>query len=208
MKAVRGIGASSWLLMIVFGFVLALTLIPPIPIAIGIEEDDGYVYPDDATEEEKKEIDEQEREAWEDAGRPGEIKDNGDDDNDDNDNRNGDNNNDDNTLNTSPPNNSDIVGTVQNISQPVNILSHTAQENRGYLHVVGEVKNGLSRSIDFVQVTGTFYDAGNSVIGTDFTFTDPNTLEAGETAPFDLTLYTDAVNPSDVANYKLRVSWQ
>jgi hypothetical protein len=101
-----------------------------------------------------------------------------------------------------------VTGTVQSISEPVNILSHSAHEDGGYLHVVGEVKNGLSRSIDFVKVTGTFYDAGNSVIGTDFTFTDPSTLEAGETAPFDLSLYTDAVNPGDVADYKLRVSWQ
>jgi hypothetical protein len=101
-----------------------------------------------------------------------------------------------------------VTGTVQSISEPVNILSHNAREDGGYLHVVGEVRNGLSRSIDFVKVTGTFYDAGNSVIGTGFTFTDPSTLKAGETAPFDLTLYTDAINPSDVANYKLRVSWQ
>jgi hypothetical protein len=88
------------------------------------------------------------------------------------------------------------------------VLSHNAREDGGYLHIVGEVENGLSRSIDFVKVTGTFYDASNKVIGTDFTFTDPDTLEAGETAPFDLTLYTDAVDPSEVTTYKLRVSWR
>ena len=201
MKAVRGIGASSGLLMIVFGFVLALTLILPIPIAIGIEEDDGYVYPDDATEEEKKEIDEQEREAWEDAGRPGEIKDNSDDDNDDESSNEGD-------MNEVSSNSGDIVGIVQNISEPVNILSHNAREDGGYLHVVGEVENGLGRAIDFAKVTGTFYDANNLVIGTDFVFTDPSSLEAGETAPFDLTLFTDAVDPSQVASYKIRISWQ
>jgi hypothetical protein len=38
-------------------------------------EDDGYTYPDDATEEEKEEIDEREQEAWEDAGRPGDNDD-------------------------------------------------------------------------------------------------------------------------------------
>ena len=102
----------------------------------------------------------------------------------------------------------DIVGTVQNISQPVNILSHNAREDGGYLHVVGEVENGLGRPIDFVQVTGTFYDANKQVIGTDFVFTDPNSLEAGETAPFDLTFFTEAVDPNEVASYKLRVSWQ
>ena len=38
-------------------------------------EDDGYTYPDDASDEEKEEIDEQEQEAWEDAGRPGDSND-------------------------------------------------------------------------------------------------------------------------------------
>jgi hypothetical protein len=42
-------------------------------------EDDGYTYPDDASDEEKEEIDEKEQEAWEDAGRPGEDDDNDDD---------------------------------------------------------------------------------------------------------------------------------
>ncbi|MFZ1875449.1 MAG: FxLYD domain-containing protein [Nitrososphaeraceae archaeon] len=74
--------------------------------------------------------------------------------------------------------------------------------------MVGEVENGLSRSIDFVKVTGTFYDVNNNVIGTDFTFTDPDTLEVGETAPFDLTFYTEAIDPSEVATYKIRVSWR
>jgi len=130
-------------------------------------------------------------------------------DNEDNNNGNGDNNDNDNgNGNNNIDDNSDIIGTVQNISQPVNILSHRAQEDRGYLHVVGEVENGLSRSIDFLKVTGTFYDASNKVIGTDFTYTDPNSLEAGETAPFDMTFYTDAVDPSDIASYKIRVSWQ
>jgi hypothetical protein len=105
-------------------------------------------------------------------------------------------------------NGGNIVGTVQNISQLVNILSHNAREDGGYLHVVGEVENGLGRPIDFVQVTGTFYDANKQVIGTDLVFTDPNSLEAGETAPFDLTFFTDAVDSSEVASYKLRVSLQ
>ena len=38
-------------------------------------EDDGYTYPDDSSDEEKEEIDEQEQEAWEDAGRPGDRND-------------------------------------------------------------------------------------------------------------------------------------
>ncbi|MGH9953676.1 MAG: hypothetical protein ACRD5J_18830 [Nitrososphaeraceae archaeon] len=52
--------------------------------ALASTEDDGYVYPEDASEEEKEEIDKEEQKQWEDAGRPGEY----DDDNDDNENDN------------------------------------------------------------------------------------------------------------------------
>ena len=38
-------------------------------------EDDDYTYSDDSSEEEKEQVDEQEQEAWEDAGRPGEEND-------------------------------------------------------------------------------------------------------------------------------------
>ena len=46
-------------------------------------EDDGEFIPDDATEEEKEDIEDEGQQAWEDAGRPGDTND--DDDNDDDD---------------------------------------------------------------------------------------------------------------------------
>jgi hypothetical protein len=71
---------------------LAVTIITmiasnqPLVYASSTTEDDGYTYPDDASEEEKEGTDEREQEAWEDAGRPGERDDDNrdDDDNDDN----------------------------------------------------------------------------------------------------------------------------
>lgn len=48
-----------------------LTMVTPNQFSIFASpttEDDGYTYPDDATEDEKEEIDEREQEAWEDAG--------------------------------------------------------------------------------------------------------------------------------------------
>lgn len=67
--------------------VMAITMITSNQLSIyasPITEDDGYTYPDDASEEEKEEIDEREQEAWEDAGRPGEIDDDDNSDNGDN----------------------------------------------------------------------------------------------------------------------------
>ena len=51
-------------------FALLLSFSAPLSV-YATSQDDGYVYPDDATEEEKEEIDEREQEAWENAGRPG-----------------------------------------------------------------------------------------------------------------------------------------
>lgn len=61
-------------------FVVLSIMAPSQLFGSPITEDDGYTYPDDATEEEKEEIDEQEQEAWEDAGRPGEMDDSDNDD--------------------------------------------------------------------------------------------------------------------------------
>lgn len=64
-----------------------LTMVTPNQFSIFASpttEDDGYTYPDDATEDEKEEIVEREQEAWEDAGRPGD-NDNNDENDDDND---------------------------------------------------------------------------------------------------------------------------
>ena len=66
-------------------------------------------------------------------------------------------------------NGGDIFGTVQNISQPVNILSHNAREDGGYLHVVGEVENGLGRPTQ--NISGVV--AGNWV------FLKPGALQSG-----------------------------
>jgi hypothetical protein len=71
---------------LIVALITMVTSNQPSIYASAVTEDDGYVYPDDASEEEKDEIDEQEQEAWEDAGRPGDDDDNDDDDNDDDDN--------------------------------------------------------------------------------------------------------------------------
>jgi hypothetical protein len=70
---------------------------------------------------------------------------------------------------------------------PTRILSSTGYtDSIGTEHIVGEVINQSPTTVQFVQVTVTFYDAYNQVIGTDFTFTHPDTLAPGQTAPFDI----------------------
>jgi hypothetical protein len=64
-------------LIVIIGFAIAIiTMITPNQLSIYASpttEDDGYTYPDDATEEEKREIDERELEMWQEAGHPGAL---------------------------------------------------------------------------------------------------------------------------------------
>ena len=65
------------------------------------------------------------------------------------------------------------------------ILSHSHYEDAGWLHVRGEVQNTGDTPAEFVKVVITLYDAAGNVIGTDFTYTDLDTVPAGGTSPFE-----------------------
>jgi hypothetical protein len=78
----------------------------------------------------------------------------------------------------------------------------------GYFHVVGEVENNTPSTAQFVQITGTFYDINNAVVGTQFTYTNPSDISSGATAPFDLILTSASVPASLIDHYKLVTSYQ
>lgn len=84
----------------------------------------------------------------------------------------------------------------------LNIKSHSASISREYYEIVGEVKNTSTMPAEFVKVVATFYNSIGSVIGTDFTYTDIDVVQAGGTAPFKLSSYPRKISP---ASYKLQV---
>jgi hypothetical protein len=43
-------------------------------------------------------------------------------------------------------------------------------------------------------VSGTFYNSSNSVVVADFTFTDPEDIEPGQTAPFQIIVNAPTAN--------------
>lgn len=89
------------------------------------------------------------------------------------------------------------------------ILSHNSfTDSAGILHVVGEVQNNTTTNAQFVQVTGTFYDSNNQVVGTQFTYTNPSDIAAGDKAPFDLTLLSASIPTSQIDHYNLQASTQ
>ena len=91
----------------------------------------------------------------------------------------------------------------------ITILSHNSfVDSVGYFHVVGEVENNTPSTAEFVQITGTFYDINNAVVGTQFTYTNPPDISSGETAPFEITLMSASVPTSLIDHYKLVASYQ
>ncbi|WAM22590.1 MAG: FxLYD domain-containing protein (plasmid) [Candidatus Methanoperedens sp.] len=87
---------------------------------------------------------------------------------------------------------------------PAILSNSNYTDTLGYYTVVGEVQNNLNSNIQFVKITAAFYDANNTVIGTDFTFTDINILKPNQKSPFELSTFPDKINPT---KYKLSLAY-
>jgi len=77
------------------------------------------------------------------------------------------------------------------VSKPIGlqILSNSSYiDSFGFMHVVGEIKNIGSIKTTYVKIIATFYDSSGKVVDCDFTFSDPNELDPGQVAPFDIML--------------------
>lgn len=110
-------------------------------------------------------------------------------------------------LNSSNLSNLSSSATQQ--SEPVKILSSNDYiDSIGYMHVVGEVENNTPANIQFVKVTGTFYDSNNQVVGTDFTYTNPTDIGPAQKAPFELIVSSASVPISQIDHYNLVGSYQ
>jgi len=58
----------------------------------------------------------------------------------------------------------------------------------GLYHVVGQVANTGNALSNFTEVAAAFYNSSGALIGVGYTSTNPESLPAGQTASFDLTL--------------------
>jgi hypothetical protein len=108
----------------------------------------------------------------------------------------------------------DIVTYTDNPpDDPVFITSYRVDKDSSLgndvLNIIGEIRNTDSVSADFVEIIATFYDATNSTLGSDFTFTDPSDLDPGQSAPFEMNAGIFKDLPVDDIRYvKFHVDWQ
>lgn len=73
----------------------------------------------------------------------------------------------------------------------------------GWYEIIGMVRNDTSTNYEYVQPVGTLYNGSGSVIGCDFTFTNLDVLNPGQSSAFEMTFY--GRDYSDVASYRLQV---
>lgn len=77
----------------------------------------------------------------------------------------------------------------------------------GDYHVKGEIKNLGEESLQYVRVTGHFYDSENQTVGvTSCCYTDPTDIEPGHTATFDSFAQKDEMS-GDPKNFRLSYDW-
>ncbi len=97
-----------------------------------------------------------------------------------------------------------VVAKVEAVAE-VTIGSNTGYiDSLGYYNVVGEVQNVGDQAARFVEISATFYDSGDVVVGTSFTFSSVDVLLVGKRSPFKI-IFMDTSQSSKVDHYSLNV---
>jgi hypothetical protein len=88
------------------------------------------------------------------------------------------------------------------------LVSQELEEGNNSTSIVGEITNNGTEPAESVQLTVSFYDSVGGIIETDFAYVEPNRIEAGATAPFNVTLALDKVAAKEVIAYSIQAAWR
>ncbi|GAB4444428.1 MAG: hypothetical protein Kow0031_26880 [Anaerolineae bacterium] len=85
------------------------------------------------------------------------------------------------------------------------VVSHQSYvDSLGWYHIVGEVQNNAGTPMEYVEVIAKLYNAEKEVIGTKLTFTAPDVIAPGASAPFDIIALRQA-QWEQIESYSLQV---
>ena len=73
--------------------------------------------------------------------------------------------------------------------------------------IVGEVLNNGIRTAQFVKITASFYGINGTLLGSHMAYSDPNTIEPGNRAPFNI-LVTNGTISGSAETYGLNIQWK
>ena len=83
----------------------------------------------------------------------------------------------------------------------VEVVSHSEYvADNGWYHIVGEIRNPNGFMVKFPKLVATYYNATHEVVRVEMAFSELETLEPGQTSPFEVVLVDP---PADLHHYSL-----
>lgn len=74
------------------------------------------------------------------------------------------------------------------VDPKLEVLSHNSyySASGNYLYIDGEIRNNSTSTMNYAKIVATLYDSGGSVVTTDYTYSDIDSIPAGGTSPFSM----------------------
>ena len=72
-------------------------------------------------------------------------------------------------------------------------------------NIIGQVKNIGNGTAEFVQINFNLFNKKGELIGTEYTFADPDTLKPGQKSPFNM--YIDEKTGDKVKAFEVSLTW-
>ena len=72
-------------------------------------------------------------------------------------------------------------------------------------NIIGQVKNIGNGTAEFVQINFNLFNKKGELIGTEYTFADPDTLRPGQKSPFNM--YIDEKTGDKVKAFEVSLTW-
>lgn len=80
--------------------------------------------------------------------------------------------------------------------------SAMSQDQNGFIHLIGEVKNDGPNPVDNIYAIGILVSKNNSQLGNYSSQVEVHPLDHGETSPFDILVYDKGIN-ENIQSYKI-----
>jgi hypothetical protein len=99
------------------------------------------------------------------------------------------------------------------IDSPLFIASHSKHTGKTFgnrqLDLRGEIKNNGTETAHSVKIIATFYNANNVTLGSNIAYTQPDSIEPGQSAPYTINAGSgDGIRVREIDHIKYHIDWQ
>ena len=92
-----------------------------------------------------------------------------------------------------------------NTKAKIILIEQKYKSDRFTDNIIGKVKNIGNGTAEFIQLTFNLYNKQGGLIGTEFTYSDPDTLKPGQKAPFNM--FIDEKTGDKVEAFEVSLTW-